>query len=143
MERFKREFLYVFLLQNKMTNSKRFFGILAKYFKIENLKMSKNDSLIIINKKDPLLNLEYLVDKKCRKFSFLDNKKEKSFYSEIYSLSKLDNANVVLVDEKESGLVKTSFYSLPETSSSNLSQLFKGESKLDYSNKRCILAKGY
>jgi len=106
-------------------------------------KMSKNNSLIIVDKKDPLLNLEYLVDKKCRKFSFLDNKKEKSFYSEIYSLSKLDNANVVLVDEKESGLVKTSFYSLPETSSSNLSQLFKGESKLDYSNKRCILAKGY
>ena len=161
MERFKSGLLYVSLLQNKMTNLKHLLGILTGYFKMENLemsnsnsnkfgktiltgnKMSKNNSLIIVDKKDPLLNLEYLVDKKCRKFSFLDNKKEKSFYSEIYSLSKLDNANVVLVDEKESGLVKTSFYSLPETHSQDLSQLFKGESKLDYSNKRCILAKGY
>jgi len=85
MERFKSGLLYVSLLQNKMTNSKRFFGILTGYFKMENLKMSnsnsnkfgktiltgnkmsKNNSLIIVDKKDPLLNLEYLVDKKCRK----------------------------------------------------------------------------
>ncbi|MEK6844631.1 MAG: hypothetical protein AABX44_00055 [Nanoarchaeota archaeon] len=124
-----------------MTTSKHLSKIWA-YLKPGNLKMLKNKDLIVVNKKDPLLNLEYLVNKKCSKFSFLYNEDVNSFYSEVYSLSRLNSANVVLVDEHASGLVRTSFYSTLKTSSENLSQLFKGKVGLDYTNKKCILAKG-
>ena len=104
--------------------------------------MTQKNLLIILNKKDPALKLESFVRKEHKQFSFL-NKKVKSFYSQVYSLSKLNNANVVLVDEKENGMISTSFYPIPETCSSNLSQLFRGEVRLDYINNKCLLAKGY
>ena len=110
--------------------------------------MVKNNLLIIIDKNDPALKLKYFAGKKpgkfsFNKFSFLENEKVRAFYSEVYSLSKNNNANVVLVNEKgKYDLINAEFYSIPAVSPSNVSKLFEGRVKLDYTTKNFLFVEG-
>ena len=110
--------------------------------------MTKNQILIILNKKDPTLKLECLVNKKCgsfsfNKFSFSEDKKVENFYSQVYSLSRNKNANVALMDEKDKNFIKMEFYSIPEVRPSNLYQLVEGRIKSDYVSNKFLLVEGH
>jgi len=113
----------------------------AFYSEVDSLSKNNNANVVLVNEKGKydLINAEFSFNK----FSFLENEKVRAFYSEVYSLSKNNNANVVLVNEKgKYDLINAEFYSIPAVSPSNVSKLFEGRVKLDYTTKNFLFVEG-
>lgn len=121
--------------------------------------MTQKYGLVIVDEKDPELQLEQLVGRKCEKIFFNNlnpskNSKNsldktirnlmdrKNPYLAVYLKAKEEKANIAVIEEKNEYSIKASLYSVPEINPYHPSSLFEGGFGTDHTHKYC-LTKGF